>query len=39
VAKLYDINAELVEEQGFLDTLRGLISDANPTVIANAVPF
>lgn len=37
VAKLYDINAELVEEQGFLDVLRSLISDANPMVVANAV--
>jgi vesicle coat complex subunit len=32
VAKLYDINPELVEEQGFLDLLRDLISDSNPTV-------
>jgi len=37
VAKLYDISPELVEERGFLDTLRELISDANPTVVANAV--
>ncbi|KAF0694971.1 Aste57867_14194 [Aphanomyces stellatus] len=37
VAKLYDINPELVEEQGFLDMLRELISDSNPTVVANAV--
>lgn len=37
VAKLYDINSELVEEQGFLDSLRNLISDANPMVVANAV--
>jgi len=37
VAKLYDINPELVEEQGFLDTLRSLVSDANPMVVANAV--
>ncbi len=36
-AKLYDINAELVEERGFLDTLRDLISDPNPVVVANAV--
>jgi AP-1 complex subunit beta-1 len=37
VAKLYDISPELVEERGFVDTLRDLISDANPTVVANAV--
>jgi len=37
VAKLHDISPELVEDRGFLDTLRDLISDANPTVVANAV--
>jgi vesicle coat complex subunit len=37
VAKLYDINSELVEEQGFLDQLRDLISDSNHSVVANAV--
>ena len=37
VAKLYDINAQLVEEQGFLDMLKDLISDSNPMVVANAV--
>jgi len=37
VAKLYDINPELVEEQGFLESLRNLISDPNPMVVANAV--
>ncbi|OVA05836.1 Clathrin/coatomer adaptor [Macleaya cordata] len=37
VAKLYDINAELVEDRGFLDTLKDLISDNNPMVVANAV--
>ena len=37
VAKLFDINAELVEERGFLDTLKDLISDSNPMVVANAV--
>ncbi|CAN0179438.1 unnamed protein product, partial [Laminaria digitata] len=37
VAKLYDINAELVEDQGFLQILRDLICDPNPTVVANAV--
>ena len=37
VAKLYDISPELVEDRGFLDILRDLIADANPTVVANAV--
>lgn len=37
VAKLYDINPTLVEEQGFLDLLQDLIADSNPTVVANAV--
>ena len=34
VAKLYDINAQLVEDQGFLDMLRDLLSDSNPMVSA-----
>lgn len=37
VAKLYDINGPLVEEQGFLELLKDLISDSNPMVVANAV--
>jgi AP-1 complex subunit beta-1 len=37
VAKLYDISPDLVEDRGFLDILRDLICDANPTVVANAV--
>ncbi|KAK2121430.1 AP-1 complex subunit beta-1 [Saguinus oedipus] len=37
VAKLHDINTQLVEDQGFLDTLKDLISDSNPMVVANAV--
>eukprot|EP01035_Chromulina_nebulosa_P018467 gene18467-24177_t len=37
VAKLYDISPELVEDRGFLDILRELISDANPSVVSNAV--
>lgn len=32
VAKLHDINAQLVEDQGFLDSLKELLSDANPMV-------
>lgn len=37
VAKLHDINAQMVEEQGFLDLLKDLLSDSNPMVVANAV--
>ncbi|KAI9915200.1 hypothetical protein PsorP6_007066 [Peronosclerospora sorghi] len=37
VSKLYDINPEMVEEQGFLDMLKDLIADSNPTVVANAM--
>eukprot|EP01134_Creolimax_fragrantissima_P004200 CFRG4200T1 len=37
VAKLYDINSELVEDQGFLETLRDMLSDPTPMVVANAV--
>ncbi|EHB05111.1 AP-2 complex subunit beta [Heterocephalus glaber] len=37
VAKLHDINAHMAEDQGFLDSLRDLIADSNPMVVANAV--
>ncbi|CAM9220120.1 unnamed protein product, partial [Phaeothamnion confervicola] len=37
VAKLYDISPTLVEDQGFLQVLRDLICDPNPTVVANSV--
>ena len=37
VAKLYDLNPEAVESQGFLDTLRELLADSNPMVVSNAV--
>eukprot|EP01114_Cavostelium_apophysatum_P004384 TRINITY_DN1460_c0_g1_i1.p1 TRINITY_DN1460_c0_g1~~TRINITY_DN1460_c0_g1_i1.p1 ORF type:complete len:890 (+),score=280.85 TRINITY_DN1460_c0_g1_i1:39-2708(+) len=37
VAKLYDMSPELVESQGLLDVLTQLLSDSNPTVVANAV--
>jgi len=39
VAKLHDINAQLVEDQGFLDSLRDLLSDSNPMVGAFADAF
>ena len=35
VAKLYDIAPELVVERGFIETLHDLISDSNPSVVAN----
>ena len=37
VAKLHDVNAELVHDRGFLDMLRDLTNDANPMVVSNAV--
>ncbi|CAL7936403.1 unnamed protein product [Xylocopa violacea] len=37
VAKLYDINATLVEDQGFLDQLKDLLSDSNPMVLMKLV--
>ena len=37
VAKIYDINPTLVEEEGFLDTLHELLSDGNPMVVTNSV--
>eukprot|EP00163_Fabomonas_tropica_P015551 TRINITY_DN28362_c0_g1_i1.p1 TRINITY_DN28362_c0_g1~~TRINITY_DN28362_c0_g1_i1.p1 ORF type:complete len:940 (-),score=328.76 TRINITY_DN28362_c0_g1_i1:243-3062(-) len=37
VAKLYDISPELVDDHGFLDSLKELLSDPNPMVVANTV--
>ncbi|CAO1627614.1 unnamed protein product [Sympodiomycopsis kandeliae] len=37
VAKLYMHDKKLVEKQGFIASLRDLLADANPTVVANAV--
>eukprot|EP00055_Hartaetosiga_balthica_P000189 m.135904 g.135904 ORF g.135904 m.135904 type:complete len:860 (+) comp10300_c0_seq1:96-2675(+) len=37
VAKLYDIDPELVVEEKFIEELTDLLSDANPMVVANAV--
>jgi len=37
VAKLYDMDPELVENRGFLDELRSMLSNNNPLVVANAV--
>jgi vesicle coat complex subunit len=39
VAKLYDINAQLVEDQGFLDQLKDLLSDSNPMVCLEIITF
>lgn len=37
VAKLFDLNAEVCIEFGFLDLLKLLVNDSNPMVIANAI--
>lgn len=37
VAKLYVHDPNTVERQGFINTLRDLLVDVNPTVVANAV--
>mmetsp|Transcript_14940 Transcript_14940/g.52439 ORF Transcript_14940/g.52439 Transcript_14940/m.52439 type:complete len:932 (+) Transcript_14940:64-2859(+) len=37
IAKLFDINPELVEDQGFIDILRDMLGDSNPMVVSNAV--
>lgn len=37
IPKVYDINPELVEDQGFIDILKDMLSDPNPMVVANAV--
>ena len=37
VAKLHDINSQLVEDQGFLDSLKDLLSDSNPMVRYSSV--
>mmetsp|Transcript_29430 Transcript_29430/g.80785 ORF Transcript_29430/g.80785 Transcript_29430/m.80785 type:complete len:927 (-) Transcript_29430:42-2822(-) len=37
IAKLFDINPDLVEDQGFIDTLRDMLGDSNPMVVANSV--
>jgi len=37
VAKLFMIDKRLVERESFVNSLRDLLADANPTVVANAV--
>ena len=37
VAKLYMHDKKIVDKQGFIGSLRDLLADANPTVVANAV--
>ncbi|GAA96410.1 uncharacterized protein L969DRAFT_95739 [Mixia osmundae IAM 14324] len=37
VAKLFAHDSRLVEREGFITSLRDLLADANPTVVANAV--
>eukprot|EP00746_Dinoflagellata_sp_MGD_P007537 gnl/MRDRNA2_/MRDRNA2_114934_c0_seq1.p1 gnl/MRDRNA2_/MRDRNA2_114934_c0~~gnl/MRDRNA2_/MRDRNA2_114934_c0_seq1.p1 ORF type:complete len:910 (+),score=206.89 gnl/MRDRNA2_/MRDRNA2_114934_c0_seq1:124-2853(+) len=37
IPKVFEINPELVDDQGFVDILKDMLSDANPMVVANAV--
>jgi non-SMC mitotic condensation complex subunit 1 len=37
VAKLYDLKPELAIENGFVESLKEMVGDANPMVVANAV--
>eukprot|EP01129_Flabellula_baltica_P016237 TRINITY_DN8557_c0_g1_i1.p1 TRINITY_DN8557_c0_g1~~TRINITY_DN8557_c0_g1_i1.p1 ORF type:complete len:801 (-),score=199.86 TRINITY_DN8557_c0_g1_i1:20-2395(-) len=37
VAKLYDLAPDLVEQGGFIESLKDLLTDSNPMVVANAV--
>ncbi|KAG8774488.1 hypothetical protein FRC15_001263, partial [Serendipita sp. 397] len=37
VAKIYLVDFRLVEREKFIDSLKDLLKDANPTVVANAV--
>lgn len=37
VAKLFDLNPTLAQEEGFISDLQGLVDDSNPMVVANAV--
>ena len=38
VAKLHDINSTLVEDQGFLDLLKDLLSDSVP-MVTTVIPY
>jgi len=37
IPKVYEINPELVGDQGFVEILKEMVSDPNPMVVANAV--
>ena len=37
VAKMYDINPEVLEEQGFLKNLENMLNDGNAFVLANTL--
>ncbi|EER19471.1 AP-2 complex subunit beta-1, putative [Perkinsus marinus ATCC 50983] len=37
VSKVWEINPEVVEDQGFIEVLRDMTGDRNPVVVANAV--
>lgn len=37
MAKLYDINAQMMKVHGFLDSLQDIIADSNPMVVGHAL--
>ena len=37
VAKLYDVSPELLEEQGFIKILEGMLNDGNAFVLSNTL--
>lgn len=37
IPKVYDINPDQVEDRGFIEILKDMLSDPNPMVVANAV--
>ena len=37
IAKVWDMNPEAVEDQGFIEILQDMVGDANPMVAANAI--
>ena len=39
MAKLHDINAQMVENQGFLDYLWDLMENSKPIMVANVVHY
>ena len=37
IAKLYDLEPDMVEDQGLIEVLQDLVTDSNPAVVANCV--